>query len=72
MASSRAGKCNYNNELLLIIMQSKLPTSTLEWTEVAEQYKARSGEAQLRTVIQLKKQWNSKLCNSFKAVTGNK
>ena len=71
MASSRAGKSNYNNELLLLIMQAKMPTCTLEWAEVAEQYKARSGEHLLRTVIQLKKHWNSKLCLNFKAVTGN-
>lgn len=56
------------------LMQVKIPACTLEWAEVvevAEQYKARSGEHLLRTVIQLKKHWNSKLCLNFKAVMGN-
>jgi hypothetical protein len=68
--STRAGKPNYKNKILLEIIKAIRPVSSEQWMIVVERYKDKSGEIEMRDVQQLKKHFTSKMCNGHKKITG--
>jgi hypothetical protein len=65
------GKANYKVELLIEVVEEKLPQGALGWQEVAALYQFRSQESVLRDYEDVKRHWTEKLCNKFKKPTGD-
>jgi len=66
----RAGAQNYKKTLLLDIIERILPTSTMQWAQVAQQYQVESKEDNIRVEKDLKNYFIKKLCNDFYKPTG--
>jgi hypothetical protein len=66
----RHGVPNYNNRILIPIIEEILPNGTEAWRLVAAAYKEQSGEDNLRSEDDLKRNWVRKLCNNMKKPTG--
>ena len=65
------GRANYQNNILIPIIERILPNGAEAWRLVAIAYKAESGEHELRTEEDLRNNWVRKLCNNFKKPTGS-
>jgi hypothetical protein len=65
------GKANYKVELLIDVVEEKLPQCALGWQEVATLYQFRSQERVLRDYEDVKRHWTEKLCNKFKKPMGD-
>jgi hypothetical protein len=65
------GKANYKVDLLILVVEEKLPNGAQAWQEVAALYQARSGESLLRDHDDVKRHWTDKCCNKFKKPTGS-
>ena len=68
--SRRVGIPNYNNRILIPIIEEILPNGSEAWRLVAAAYKEKSREANLRSEDDLKRNWVRKLCNNMKKPTG--
>lgn len=66
----KIGTPNYNNTLLISVIEEIKPNGALQWQMVAEVYHARSGEALMRNPDDIKKHWNNVLCNKLNKPTG--
>ena len=66
----KRGLPNYQNDKLIPIIERILPNGSEVWRLVAIAYKEESGESELRTEIDLKRNWLRKLCNNYKKPTG--
>ena len=66
----RSGVPNYQNVILIRIIERLLPNGNEGWRLVALAYKEESGEENLRSEDDLKKNWVRKLCNNMKKPTG--
>ena len=66
----RVGIPNYNNCILIPIIEEILPNGSEAWRLVAAAYKEKSREANLRSEDDLKCNWVRKLCNNMKKPTG--
>ena len=66
----RTGVPNYQNAILIRIVERLLPNGNEGWRLVALAYKEESGEENLRSEDDLKKNWVRKLCNNMKKPTG--
>ena len=66
----RSGVPNYQNAILIRIVERLLPNGNEGWRLVALAYKEESGEENLRSEDDLKKNWVRKLCNNMKKPTG--
>jgi len=64
------GVPNYQNAILIRIIERLLPNGNEGWRLVALAYKEESGEENLRSEDDLKKNWVRKLCNNMKKPTG--
>lgn len=64
------GRPNYQNNILISIVERLLPNGNEGWRLVALAYQQESGEEILRSEDDLKKNWFRKLCNSMKKPTG--
>jgi hypothetical protein len=64
------GLPNYQNDKLIPIIEHILLNGSKAWRLVAIAYKEASGESELRTEIDLKRNWLRKLCNNYKKPTG--
>lgn len=64
------GAQSYSDVVLCNIVDSILPTSTLMWETVAEEYQKRTGEPKKRDGKDVKKHFIIKLCRSGKKPTG--
>ena len=65
------GKQNYKVDVLIQVVEEKLPNGAQGWQEVAFLYQQRSGELVLRDYRDVKRHWVDKCCNKFKKPTGN-
>ena len=65
-----AGRPNYQNHLLIPIIDRISPNGAEGWRLVALAYKEQSGESVLRTEKELRDNWVKKLCNNFRKPTG--
>jgi hypothetical protein len=65
------GRANYQNNILIPIIERILSNGAEAWRLVAIAYKAESGEHELRTEEDLHNNWVRKLCNNFKKPTGS-
>ena len=70
MARARGAK-NYKKVVLLEVIQEVLPAGAYEWEQVANLYKERSCESDVRDKDDIKHHWVEKLCNKFKKPTGS-
>ena len=66
----KTGVPNYQNNILIRIVERLLPNGNKGWSLVALAYKEESGEENLRSEDDLKKNWVRKLCNNMKKPTG--
>ena len=66
----RQGIKNYNNRILIPIIEEILPNGSEAWRLVASAYKEQSGESNFRLEDDLKRNWVRKLCNNMKKPTG--
>jgi hypothetical protein len=66
----KTGVPNYQNSILISIVERLLPNGNEGWRLVALAYKEESGEENLRSEDDLKKNWLRKLCNNMKKPTG--
>ena len=64
------GCSNYQNNILIPIMERILPDGEEGWCLVPLMYKEESKEEVLWAEDDLKKNWVKKLCNNFKKPTG--
>ena len=64
------GRPNYQNHLLIPIIDRISPNGAEGWRLVALAYKEESKETILRTEKELRDNWVKKLCNNFKKPTG--
>jgi hypothetical protein len=64
------GSPNYNNEVLIQIVDTLKPTGAAGWENVAVLCQSRSKEIKLREYEDVKRQWIEKLCNKMKKPTG--
>jgi hypothetical protein len=62
---------NYKVDVLIPVVEEKLPNGAHAWQEVAALYQARSGESLLRDHDEIKRHWTDKCCNKFKKPTGS-
>lgn len=67
----QCGTKNYNNEMLLNIVEAQKPVSTAQWKKVAESYAVASGEATVREGAKVRRHFVEKLCNKMLKPTGN-
>jgi hypothetical protein len=58
-------------DVLIQVVEEKLPNGAQGWQEVAFLYQQRSGELVLRDYEDVKRHWVDKCCNKFKKPTGN-
>jgi len=65
------GKQNYKVDVLIQVVEEKLPNGAQGWQEVAFLYQQRSGELVLRDYEDVKRHWVDKCCNKFKKPTGS-
>jgi hypothetical protein len=66
------GKANYKVELLIEVVEEKLPQGALGWQEVAALYQFRSQESVLRDYEDVKRHWTEKLTGDQPASTAKK
>ena len=66
----RQGIPNYNNKILIPIIEEILPNGSEAWRLVAAAYKEQSGTENLQSEDNLKPNWVHKLCNNMKKPTG--
>jgi hypothetical protein len=64
--SQAKGKLNYKVDVLIQVVEEKLPNGAQGWFEVAALYQHRSGELVLRDSDDVKRHWIEKCCNKFK------
>jgi len=64
------GKANYQNNILIPIVERILPNGAEAWCLVVLTYKEESGEEHLCSEEDLHNNWVRKLCNNFKKPTG--
>ena len=64
------GVPNYKNDILIDIIETKLPQGLEAWREVAVVYMRESHEVTLRRGEDLRDNWNKKLCNRMQKPTG--
>lgn len=64
------GAVNYQNELLLDIIEEVLPVGNEDWQVVAARYRSRSSEIAFRSAEDIKRHYMDKLCMKFKKPTG--
>jgi hypothetical protein len=64
-------KANYKVDVLILVVEEKLPNGAQAWQEVAVLYQARRGESLLRDHDDVKRHWTDKCCNKFKKPTGS-
>jgi hypothetical protein len=64
------GKANYKVDVLILVVEEKLPNGAQAWQEVAAIYQAWSGEMLLQDHNDIKRHWVDKCCNKFKKPTG--
>jgi len=67
----KSGIPNYKKDILLNVIESILPVSSLDWEIVASRYQEISGESVIRDHMEIKRQFNQKLCNRGVKPTGN-
>jgi hypothetical protein len=60
------GRANYQNNILIPIIERILPKGANTWYLVAFTYKEESGEQELHSEEDLRNNWVRKLCNNFK------
>jgi len=60
------GKANYKVDVLILVVEEKLPNGAHAWQEVAALYQARSGESLLQDHDDVKRHWTDKCCNKLK------
>ena len=65
------GKANYKVDVLILVVEEKLPNGAHAWQEVAAIYQARSRESLLRDQDDVKRLWTDKCCNKFKKLTSS-
>jgi hypothetical protein len=65
------GKVNYKADILIQVVEEKLPAGAIGWQEVAALYQLRSGELALHDHEDVKQHWVEKCCNKYKKPTGN-
>ena len=70
MARQR-GSPNYQNQVLIGIVEQMLPNGSYAWTAVADAYQRASGEKTVRSGDDVRKHWLRKLCNNMKKPTGS-
>jgi hypothetical protein len=61
---------NYQNDILIHIVEQYLPLGLEAWMEVTLVYKRESMEATLHRAEDLWDNWNRKLCNCMQELTG--
>ena len=61
---------NYKAKILLDVVDFVLPIGSVQWQEVAQRYKAESGDADLRDWQDLKRYFVEKLCDKNRKPTG--
>jgi len=66
----RGKQKNYQIDLLISIIEQKLPNGKLAWEEVAALYKVQSQDTELRDPDNIKRYWHEILCNKFQKPTG--
>ncbi len=59
------GEANYKVELLISVIEEKLPQGPMSWQEVAALYQLQSQESATRDHEDIKRHWMQKLCNKF-------
>ena len=64
--SHQPGHPNYQNNILISIVERLLPNGNEGWRLVALAYQQESGEENLHYEDDLKKNWFCKLCNNMK------
>jgi hypothetical protein len=64
------GSPNYQNNILIHIVEQYLPLGIEAWREVVLVYQRESMEATLRRAEDLWDNWNQKLCNCMQKPTG--
>jgi hypothetical protein len=64
------GKVNYKADILIHVVEEKLPAGAIGWQEVAALYQLCSGELALRDHEDVKQHWVEKCCNKYKKPTG--
>jgi hypothetical protein len=69
MARQR-GSPNYQNKVLIGIVEQMLPNGSYAWTAVAEAYQEASRERTVRSGEDIRRHWLRKLCNNMKKPTG--
>jgi hypothetical protein len=63
------GRANYQNNILIPIIERNFPNGAKAWHLVAVAHKAESDKHELHTEEDLHNNWVRKLCNSFKKPT---
>jgi len=69
-AGQPIGAPNYNNNILIEVVERYLPQGLEAWRAVALAYQRESMEAVLRRGEDLRDNWNKKLCNRMQKPTG--
>jgi hypothetical protein len=64
------GAINYQNNVLIAIVERLLPQGLEGWREVALEYQRQTGEAVLRRGEDVRENWVKKLCKNMKKPTG--
>ena len=68
-----AGVPNYQNDVLINVIEAVLPDGPLQWSIVAQRYQEASGEREIRDGHDIKRHFTThkNLCNNGKKVTGS-
>lgn len=68
-----AGVPNYQNDVLINVIEAVLPDGPLQWSIVAQRYQEASGEREIRDGHDIKRHFTThkSLCNNGKKVTGS-
>jgi hypothetical protein len=65
-----SGKVNYNINMLIDVVEDKLPQGALGWQEVAVVYQLWTQETVLRDHDDIKRYWRETLCHRYQKPTG--
>jgi hypothetical protein len=63
------GAKNYKKEVLLVVMNEVLLSSTYKWKQVCTLYKEKSSESEVHDKDDVKCHWIEEMCNKFKKPT---
>ncbi len=66
----KKGLVNYENNLLINIIEEILPNGKLGWDAVAIAYQGKSNKEAQRDTTNIKKHWMKNLCNGMRKLTG--